>query len=77
MSDEKRAPVQGERRIAVGRSGRVPGTVSWQEHLEAYEDYARLYGRDQSAERLADRGGFSYFELVQHLHRFPDSWRPV
>jgi hypothetical protein len=77
MSDERRAPVQPSRNIAPGRTGRIRGTVSWEEHLEAFEDYARLYGRNQSAERIAERGGFSYFELVQHLHRFPDSWRPA
>jgi len=61
---ERRAPVQG---IGDGRSitptSRPPGTVPWLVHMQAFEAYARHFGLGQSAERLAERGGFSYGEM--------------
>ena len=74
----RRAPVQGDDGWHLGRKPGLhqPGTISWEEHLLAYEDYAERYGRDQSAERLAERGGFGYDELVDHLGRAPATWRP-
>jgi hypothetical protein len=53
------------------------GTIAWAEHVEAWDDYAKRYGKDQTAERLAERGGFSYSELVDHLGRPPTTWMPV
>jgi hypothetical protein len=83
MTDERRAPVQGYispvRLRRLGRAeqpGDFPGTISWAEHEEAWRDYAKRYGKDQSAERLAQRGGFGYAELVEHLKRAPTTWRP-
>lgn len=55
--------------------GHHAGTISWEEHLEAYKDYSNRYGSGQSAERLAERGGFGYAELVDHLGREPRTWR--
>jgi hypothetical protein len=72
----RRAPVQGSYLIPRGEPGHRPGTVTWAEHLEAYEDYAKRYGRSQSAERLAERAGFGYGELVDHLGRAPRTWEP-
>lgn len=75
----RRAPVQGEHRgIQTDRSKplRGPGTIEWQEHLLAYVSYSARYGTDQSAERLAERGGFSYQELITLLGREPTSWQP-
>ena len=72
----RRAPVQKE----LGERGKVvkpAGTITWEEHCEAWADYAARYGRDQSAERMAQRGGFSYGELVDHLKREPRTWVPV
>lgn len=76
---ERRAPVQGD----SWRPPRIPcvprrpaGTISWEEHLEIYERYAARYGRDQSAERLAQRGGFGYGEATELLGRQPATWRP-
>jgi hypothetical protein len=69
----RRAPVQAGR--AQGAKG--PGTIAWAEHLEAWGAYAILYGTSQSAERLAQRGGFSYGELVDLLKRAPTTWEPV
>lgn len=77
-STERRALVQGDysaRGIPKGHAGQEPGTIAWWEHLEAYADYARRYGTSQSAERLNDRGGFGYLELVDHLKRAPTTWR--
>lgn len=73
----RRAPVQGDRNIPLGEPGREPGTISWQEHLLAYVDYAYRYGYGQSPERLAERGGFGYAELCSHLRGKPESWEPV
>jgi hypothetical protein len=69
--DDKRAPVQGNRRLK-----KVPGTVSWQEHIEAWEAYDKKYHCNQSVERIADRGGFCYGELCEFLGRAPETWKP-
>ena len=69
----RRAPVQGDYNRATRRYERA-GSIAWAEHVEAWEDYARRYGRDQSAERIAERGGFGYQELVDHLKRAPTTW---
>lgn len=50
---EKRFPIQGGL------------TVSWEAAERAYEHYAKLYGRQQSLERLAQRGGFGIREFVE------------
>ena len=67
----KRAPVQGE------WPGRGAGTIDWEEHLEAYKGYSGRYGSRQSAQRLAERGGFGYNELVTFLGHEPKTWRPA
>jgi hypothetical protein len=56
--------------------GKGPGTVSWEEHCLAWSGYAMHYGRGQSAERMAERGGFSYFELCDYLGHEPKTWTP-
>jgi hypothetical protein len=85
---ERRAPVQASTREMdadgycrtssplrpKGAPGAVPGTVSWEEHELAWRGYARLYGTSQSAERLAQRGGFSWWELVDYLGHEPTTW---
>lgn len=71
-AEERRANVQGD----YHRGGRKPGTITWSEHLEAFEGYAKRYGRDQSAQRLHERGGFGYEELVLFLGHEPKTWRP-
>ncbi|MCZ2441487.1 MAG: hypothetical protein LC119_15135 [Burkholderiales bacterium] len=72
--DERRAPVQAEHNRAVP----FPvGTIAWSEHVEAWEVYARRFGRGQSAERMAERGGFSMLELCSFLGRPPRTWRPA
>lgn len=68
----KRAPVQGEH---DREHRRAAGTVTWDEHLEAYTAYADRYGNSQSAERLAERGGFGYTEITKLLGHEPTTWR--
>lgn len=64
MSDERTAPFQ---RVHGGITGeRIP----WSLHLEAYAGYAKEYpgsARDQSAERMAERGGFGVTELDRYV----------
>jgi hypothetical protein len=69
---ERRAPVQSDHTFR----GRVAGTITWDEHEEAWNDYAKRYGTEQSAERVAERGGFGYDELIDHLKREPRTWKP-
>lgn len=69
----KRAPVQGDYHR---ESRRAAGTITWAEHLEAYAKYAAEYGSSQSAARLAERGGFSYGELIMFLGHEPTTWMP-
>lgn len=71
----RRAPVQSEYGDEKrGRPRRAPGTISWAEHLKAYEGYAARFGTSQSAETLAARGGFGYYELVDMLGHEPETW---
>lgn len=68
MSDEMRAPVQPSKKFGKGH-----GTVEWPEHVEAWLEYHKHYS--QSAERVAERGGFGYSELVQFLGHEPTTWK--
>lgn len=61
----RRAPVNGS----------PYGTVEWAEHVEAWEAYRRHHP-GQSAERIAERGGFGLLELTQQLGRLPSTWQP-
>lgn len=72
----RRAPVQGEHR-GTGRERRGPGTIAWTEHEQAWAIYSRKYGRDQSAQRIADRGGFGWYELIELLGHEPATWVPA
>lgn len=60
----------------MGAKGYGPGTIAWAEHCLAWSAYAQRYGSEQSAERLAERGGFGYDELMTFLGRFPETWEP-
>ncbi len=77
-TDERRALVQSEshgpdwlRNCHVAN-----GTISWEEHEEAWQAYARLGHTSQSAERINERGGFGVIELTYLLGRPPMTWRP-
>ena len=74
MSQNKRAPCQEHRNR--GKLVKPAGTIAWDEHLQAWHAYAKKYGSYQSAERIAERGGFGWTELVALLGREPTTWQP-
>jgi hypothetical protein len=53
-------PHQEEQRFPI--SGGL--TISRQSAEKAFETYARLFGADQTLERIGDRGGFGLQEFV-------------
>ena len=68
---DRRFPIQGE-----GSSPRRPGyeprgSVPWPVAERAYTAYAERYGRSQSIERMAARGGFGHREM----DKFAPGWR--
>jgi hypothetical protein len=69
MKHEEWFPIQGEHGTDTNgvRYDRPAGRVPWGIAEAAYKVYARRYGRDQSLERLAARGGFGWSELVNLL----------
>lgn len=66
MSEQKTFPIQSKRGAAPH-----PTRISWETAELAYSVYASEYGRGQSLERLAERGGFGPGEMDMFL---PD-WR--
>lgn len=76
MTNERRAPVQGDRDLPKGADGREPGTIAWSEHEEVWRVYNKRFRGDQSAERIANRGGFYYVEIVNLLGHAPKTWQP-
>lgn len=75
MNNQRRAPIQGDYWLPRGTLGREPGTISWDEHLEAYAVYASKYGTSQSAERIAERDGFGYEEITILLGHAPKTYQ--
>jgi len=73
IQHERRAPVQGDYRPTKC----PPGTISWTEHLEAWDAYDKKWRCGQSAERIAERCGFSYMELCDLLGHKPTTWEPI
>jgi hypothetical protein len=69
----KRARVQGSHYP----TNRPYGTISWKEHFKAWEAYSKKYGKNQSAERIDERGGFCWDELVEFLGKEPETWQPI
>jgi hypothetical protein len=67
---ERRAPV-----LFHHRGGKSSGTIAWSEHEEAWREYSRRYGNAQSAEHIAERGGFGHGELLRFLGRDPLTFR--
>ena len=86
MSDEKhcetcicgrRAPMQADSRTEKNPRPHPAGTVAWSEFLLAMAEYTRQYGTQQGPERMAERGGLSWGELVMFLGRDPETWEPL
>jgi hypothetical protein len=67
----RRAPVQRSERCGKG-----PGTISWTEHLMVWGRYDLKYSSGQTADRIAERGGFSYGEIVELTGKEPTTWEP-
>lgn len=83
MTDEStRVPVQGDgpywlspdHPARQGTNTHCPGSVSMEEHVEAWRAYESEYHSGQSAQRIAERGGFSYFELCNFLGHAPTTF---
>lgn len=70
-----RAPVQGSLRCPGSRPSKPAGTITWAEHVEAWVAYNRMH-REQSAERIAERGGFGWYEITELLDHEPRTWEP-
>lgn len=49
--------------------GIPPGTVPWWLAKQAYLEYQKRYGSDQSLETLHERGGFGATEFLKLLRR--------
>ena len=49
--------------LQCDRTGPGPTRIPWSIAEEAFGAYVRRYGRDQSLERLAERGGFGWSEM--------------
>lgn len=67
--------------LKLSNGKEIRGTVSWEEYIEAYEQFLRLNAHETeyrflSAERLAERGGFGYPALRKLLGRLPETWEP-
>jgi len=64
--DENRPfPIQG----SLGPNRYEPCTIPWWLAEKAYEHYSEKFGKFQSLERLAERGGFGREELLMLLRR--------
>jgi hypothetical protein len=81
----RRAPVQADsgwhlRHVRKEFADRHPsGTVLWTEHEEAWRGYAKKFpsSASQTAERVAERGGFGYEEMTGYLGHAPTTWEPT
>ena len=66
LDDNRPFPIQGELRSS--HWGMRPAcTIPWWLAEKAYARYVARYGRGQSLERLAERGGFGRQELLDLL----------
>ena len=70
---DRRFPIQG--RWKPG-GGDPYGDVPWAVAELAYAAYSARYGRDQSLERLAERGGFGHEEMDQFAPGWREHFRP-
>lgn len=63
MNKKKTFPIQSP--IHVRGMGQL--TIPWHIAEEAYKEYILQGGRGQSLERLAERGGFGWEEIIHLL----------
>ncbi len=65
-NDTSPFPIQGE----ISGAGFLKSTsIPWWLAEIAYEHYAKLFSKEQSLERLAERGGFGRDELLTLLRK--------
>jgi hypothetical protein len=70
LDDTRLAPVQASKKRDI-----PAGTVEWWEHEECWVAYNKRFPNVQSAERLAERGGFGIQEYEIFLGHLPTTWR--
>ena len=70
LKEPKWFPIQNSG-FAARDSRPGPARVPWAVGEKAYDAYARIYGKSQSMERMAERGGFSLGEMDE----FYPAWR--
>jgi hypothetical protein len=63
----ERAPVQ------KGPLGPA-GTIAWEEHERIWRAYAAKYRNGQTAERIAERGGFGHGEILMLTGGLPQTF---
>ena len=68
----KRVVVEGDY-----QQGRPVGSITWEEHLEAWNVYNNKSPFILDAMTIAQRGGFAYKELCRHLGHEPTTWKPT
>jgi hypothetical protein len=74
MADERQVPIQ----LTTGSYNHLPHplVIPWWLHELIYAGYHKLYGNAQTAERLAERGGFETYEALTLLRDLgPDGIR--
>ena len=83
MTETRRTRVQGDGSYHLRPDdpsrgdAHYPGSVSWEEHEEAWRGYERRFpgsARDQDAEMIARRGGFGYLEMTEYMGHEPRTW---
>lgn len=68
MSDNARSfPIQGSLRDELPCGSAPASKIPWWLAEVAYAQYAKLFGTQQSLDRLAERGGFGRGELLMLL----------
>lgn len=64
------------RRVKVeGKTWRTGGTIDWEEHLKAWKRYDTIYHNGQSADTIANRGGWHIDDLIEYLGHHPKSFQ--
>ena len=67
MADERQVPVQLAYNSTFYRNLPQPLVIPWWLHELIYAGSHKLYGNAQTAERLAERGGFETYEALTLL----------
>ena len=67
MDDTRPFPIQSEPSIPY--RSKLNSVIPWWLAEEAYKYYSERFGKDQSLERLAERGGFGRKELLMLLRK--------